>query len=347
MKVLAWPAFRPTGNPYNQLLYRAICRKGGQVSECSIPRLLAGRFDILHLHWPEWLISHESFASSIARFARFVGILTVARRKGMRVVWTVHNVLPHENYHPWLTSRFYATFIPHVDGFISLNRANVDAIIAHHPLLRDRPHAVTPHGDYRSTYENRISRGEARRALGLPEHSRVALYFGVIRPYKNVPRLVRSFREIDDPHHVLVVAGTPSTRALAEDIRAAAGNDPRVRLRFEFVPAHEVQLYFNAADMVVLPFADSWNSGTAILALSFNRPVVLPEIDFVLELRELVGGEWIRPYRNEMAPNVLREAFSWLAHTSRPQVACLDKLSWDAIAESTLEFYRRVIGTTD
>src|SRR5437879_12899485 len=62
MRILAWPAFRPdTGNPYNALLYGAVERRGAEVDEFTPRRLLSGRYDVWHIHWPD-RIAHANAA---------------------------------------------------------------------------------------------------------------------------------------------------------------------------------------------------------------------------------------------------------------------------------------------
>jgi glycosyltransferase involved in cell wall biosynthesis len=57
-----------------------------------------------------------------------------------------------------------------------------------------------------------------------------------------------------------------------------AGGDPRVRIDPRFVPANEVQVYLNAADIAVLPYRQITTSGAALLAFSFGLPVIAPAI---------------------------------------------------------------------
>lgn len=344
LRLLAWPAFKARGNPYNQLLYGHIRKRGAVVEEFSFRKLLAESYDVLHLHWPEWQVSHSGFLVSFFRFLRFLAVMVVARGRGIRVVWTVHNLRPHEPYHPRLVERFYRMFLPRVDGFISLSHANVKSIMESHPRLRGRPHLVTPHGDYRAVYPNSVEKEAARYQLGISNDSVVALYFGTIRTYKNVPALIRQFRNVDDPDFLLLVVGAPSTKRLEDEVVTASGSDRRIRMSLKFVSVEDVQLFFNAADFVVLPFLDSWNSGSAILALSFNRPVLVPETGSVLELQESVGPEWVKTYRGEISPEILQQGFRWKVGMANNPEAPLEGLNWERIAEKTITFFESIGG---
>jgi len=53
-------------------------------------------------------------------------------------------------------------------------------------------------------------------------------------------------------------------------------NDKRIKVFLDFIPDNDIQIYMNAADIIVLPYLDILNSGVAILAMSFGKPVIAP-----------------------------------------------------------------------
>ena len=116
--------------------------------------------------------------------------------------------------------------------------------------------------------------------------------------------------------------------------------DPRIRLTLGHVPDDQVQVYLRAADLVALPFRDITNSGSALLALGFDRPVLVPDRGAMGELQALAGSEWVRTYEGELTPALLAHALEW-ARAGRPQASPpLEALDWSRIAEETLAFYR-------
>ncbi|CAN0479167.1 unnamed protein product, partial [Phaeothamnion confervicola] len=60
---------------------------------------------ILHFHWPSILYGGKTPAEFTRKTAKFVAVLDQARSIGCRVVWTAHNVFPHENPFPELDHR--------------------------------------------------------------------------------------------------------------------------------------------------------------------------------------------------------------------------------------------------
>jgi glycosyltransferase involved in cell wall biosynthesis len=205
--------------------------------------------------------------------------------------------------------------------------------------LKGVPNYVIPHGHYRSEYPNTVC--DARKKLGVSSRARVLLFFGQIRQYKNVPALIRAFRRIQGDV-ILCIAGRPSSEYLATEVAREAAGDPRVRLHLHEVPKERVQLFFRAADLVVLPYRDILNSGTALLSLSFSRPVLVPDRGSMGELRLSTGPEWVRTYTGEIGAATIEEALRWSVNRPRPDQLCLDHLEWPELARQTLNAYAEI-----
>lgn len=348
LRIMAWPAFEnTTGNPYNRLLYEEMVACGVQVKEFTARQAAAGSHDIWHMHWPDDLLSRRRTVPTAARLAGLRGLMNWKRRRGTRIVWTVHDLGPHESYHPRLERWFWGWFLPEIDGYITLSEFAREAAQETFPALRRVPGYVTPHGHYRSAYPNEIDRDAARGRLGLSRDETMMLHLGRIRPYKNVPHLVGTFSQTDLRNTRLFIVGNPVSDDLRSQIEQAAAEDLRVRLRLEFIPDEDMQVYFNAADLVVLPFRDIVHSGSALLSLSFNCPVVVPTHGAMGELREQVGADWVHTYEGEFTSGVLTAALEWLRRTDRSSPAPLNDLGWDTIARRTLEAYQSILRATE
>lgn len=323
------------GNPYVRLLIAALEDEGASVvdfSARSVPSC-----DIVHVHWPEWVLDAPRRPAALARIGRLLGALARARRRGARLVWTVHNLGAHDSAGGRVG---WSGFTRQVDGFISLTDAAVEPARRRFPRLADVPGFVIPHGHYRDAYPNTVSRHEARSFLDLPPAATVGLFLGQVRRYKNVPALLRTFARVDaggdGADHRLIVAGRPANDALRQECVVAGGDDPRVQLRLDFVPPHEVQYLMAAADVVVLPYGETLNSGAALLALSFDRPVLAPAAGAFVDLERRLGTDWVRTYDGDLDPATLEAALQ-----TPPPVGTvpLDDFSWPEIARLTLAAY--------
>lgn len=344
MDILAWPAFEnKTGNPYNRLLYRAVEEEGGRVREFTIQRALRDPGDIWHVHWPDDFLSYPSPLRAWTFVLAELVLMALARLRGTRIVWTIHDLGPHESYHPRLERLFWTAFVPLVDGVVTLSDQALDRARQRFPQLRDVPSAVVPHGHYRPAYPDPVPTLEARRRRDLPADAFVAAFVGRIRPYKNVEPLVRAFRRWTAPDARLLVAGNPSAHSLRDAIEDAAAPDPRVHLDLRFLPDAEMPDVLGASDLVVLPYEDILHSGSALLALSFNRPVVVPDRGAMAELRSQVGEAWVFTYEGAFTPDVFDAARAWVHATERPERAPLDALHWPRLARQHLDLYDRVL----
>jgi beta-1,4-mannosyltransferase len=346
LRVIARPAFN-RGNPYNWLLYTHMVAAGGvHVEEYSWRRLLSGRYDIWHLHWPESHFNDRNPALALRRSATALGLLRWARSRGTKIVWTIHNLRSHEQYYPALERLFREAFLRLLDGHISLSHSGAEAALAQFPRLGRVPGFVIPHGHYREYYATQLPKAAARLALGVDPRSRVLAFIGQIRPYKDVPQLIASFRALTDPGLVLLVAGEPNTKALAAQLHGAAGDDRRVHLSLGWIPEDRILAYVAAADLVVLPYREVLNSGSALLALSCDRPVLVPGIGSLAELETVAGSAWVRTYSGPLTSDQIANALCWAVDTGRPSRAPLQSLDWDEIAAATLRAYRTVVAAT-
>lgn len=342
----AEPAFRTAhANPYNARLYATMQAHGCRVRDLSYLRLFTRRVDIVHLHWPELTFLTGRSWRALARMLLFRAGLRVARlRNGTKLVWTVHNVASHERRAtPALRARHRRLLVEEVDGLLSLTEGGLDAARRAFPELDGVPAAVTPHGHYREDYDFRATRSEARARLGIRRDATLAVSVGMIREYKNIPALVGTVVS-GDGDVVLAVAGKPASPALADEIRAAAAGSPRVVLDLAFQSDEAIATWLRAADLVVLPYRSIQNSGSAVLALSADRPVVVPALGAMRELQDAVGPDWVRCYDREFDDAELAVTVAWATEVARPARAPLDGLDWDGIAEDTAAFYRHVRG---
>jgi glycosyltransferase involved in cell wall biosynthesis len=177
----------------------------------------------------------------------------------------------------------------------------------------------------------------SRAALGLPLEARVALFLGLIRPYKGVDLLLEAMARLPaagDWH--LVVAGEPWGAYGAELAARAGAADVARRVRFlpGWVPEAELPLLLAAADLVVLPYRSGSQSAVAPLALGAGLPVLSTTVGGLPEVvRHGVDGWLVAPG----SADALVQAF---ADLDRPRLAALaagaregrDRFTWDGYA---------------
>jgi beta-1,4-mannosyltransferase len=343
LRVLAWPmTSRPGENPYIDLLYGALRQRGAvELAPYTKMRLARCPWDIFHVHWPEWSLRSDRSIGRVWDTMQFLALLRQARVRGCRVVWTAHDLRPHDSSGRKDMARFMAAFSRQVDMVIGLSAASLSEVDAVYPQLGNVPRAVVAHGHYRHAYPAcDLTREQARQAMGLVSTGRLLLFVGQVRDYKNVEALVASFRRVASAEDRLVVAGKALDPALAARIDQAAEGDSRVRLELRTIDDHEISLFLTASDVVLLPYRAILNSGTALLGLSFDRPVVVPAMGSLNELRDRLGPEWVRTYEGPFGDDVIAEALLSVRPTGH---APLDGLDWESVADETLKAYRAAL----
>jgi len=149
------------------------------------------------------------------------------------------------------------------------------------------------------------SRDEARRKLGLKGN--VALFFGHVRPFKGLDIALRAWRLLTTDV-TLVVAGEAWWKGEAE-YRELAKGLANVRLDFRFIPDAEIATYFAAADVVLAPYRIEAQSGVALTAFHFARPVIATDVGGLPEIIEEGQNGMLVPPENPAALAKAVDAF--------------------------------------
>lgn len=236
--------------------------------------------DIVHIHWPE-LYRSAPAPSSKEKAAFFLNALDAYRQVGATIVWTVHNLLPHES--SVLDAEVYQGIIDRADLIVHHCTASQRLLEENYRLPRHVTQIVTPHGHYFS-YPSGVTKAAARLELGIPDDAFVYLHFGNVRRYKGLDNLLAAFTKVRPNKKWLLVAGNYSAvtgkgalhdRLLIWWIRKFSR---RTSLHLRTVPSERVQIFMSACDCVVLAHNRGLNSGVAILGMTFGRPVIGPDI---------------------------------------------------------------------
>lgn len=345
LRVLSYPPQEgEKRNPYLELLYEPLLAAGVTVDSYSGRRALRGRYDIWHVHWPERVFGRGWSLRAVRRSVTLLLLLRLQRLCGARIVWTIHNLDHHEIRRRVGVGLFWRLFASQVDGFISMTSSGVPLALARFPALGRKRHVVIRHGDYRGRY-SRQDRNAARARLGVESTAPVFLFCGLIRAYKNVPRLLSAFSQVADDRAVLLIAGEVLDERHRAQVIELAERDSRVRLHLGFVSGEDMAAHLAAADLVVLPFREVYNSGSVMLALSLDRPVLVPASPTMQELRELVGGRWVHCYDGQLDATVLERVMETVRTAGNLGTPDLRPFGWGGIGAQTLDFYQAIVAT--
>ncbi len=295
--VVSYPPVLHT-NPYQRLLYRELARHGVVLAAAAPFKLgwlrrARGSVQVLHFHWPQayWVHDHGPRILrrplSYAKVALFGVRLRGARALGYTIVWTVHQVYPHERS-PGRLDRLGARALARSSDLLLVHDRGTAATMERELGRQAEKRALVPHGSYEGVYPPGRSREAMRAKLGLEPGTFAFLSFGDLRAYKGVSLALRAVAETTAPELRLVVTGGVEDKSQAEAVRAAAKRDARIVDNLGFVPDDRVAELFGACDAALVSRSDGGTSGSLILALSLGLPVVAARQS---AYEDLLGGE--------------------------------------------------------
>jgi beta-1,4-mannosyltransferase len=342
LRVASWPGKSFALNDMIPLVCEGLAEAGVEVIDLKHPRLEHPRCDILHIHWPEQVF--WAGGSRLRTAARAAATLLALRRlsaNGTRIVWTVHNLSPHDlqNAQKLLWSFYQPELVRMVDGFMTLSPSTLDTVRERIPNLAGKMSDYAWHPAYPDTVRGPAVRARVREDLGIPQNADVVGFLGQVRPYKGVDDLIRVFRETPDPNLFLLIAGKPSAE-YGREIAAMAAGDDRIKLRLKFLDSGEFCDFTAATDLIVAPYRDYLHSGTLIHAASSARPVLTPTTPFSSDLADEIGGGWVINYEPPLTPEVLISGITARKHRDLPD---LSRLSMQQAGRRMVDFYQRVM----
>ncbi len=297
MKVLFMPDWAKE-NPYQDLLARELREIGVDVSLANYPdgwfplnRSIRkfGPLAAIHLHWITPLIAPILWSMNpLARSAKLALLLLdvlLVRMRGIKVIWTVHNLVAHESPDKKLEIGVRRWLAISCSRLIIHSTHALQRIEAAYERNLSCRSTVIPHGNYDGCYPcSEVRQQTLAGQLNPDGHRLVVLFFGAIRPYKGVQTLIRAFRAAHAPNLHLVVAGRPISPVLAQEITGLAAGNPRITLMLDYVPTEDVAPLFAAADVVALPLDEALTSGSVVLSMTMGRSVLLPEEERALDI---------------------------------------------------------------
>lgn len=279
------------GNPYLALLYSNLDKynfsyvNSGYFGQEWL-RKNSRTIDYIHFHWIASSYENSQGKNSFLRLAVFLGKLWFARILGYRIIWTVHNLYPHNRPRGWKSWLFRLLYI-HSVNIVFVNFHNAKSDIAKIFWRRSNVFVI-PHGNYRLVYPNIPSQDEARKKLQLASNEFIYFLFGGISPYKGPHTAIKAFSKFEAVHARLVVKGQCLLPQYAEKLNAMAESESRIDLQLghDDVSDPEVCLWMSAIDCVVAPYEDIYTSGMIYLAATFGKPVIAPRLGVCAELEK-------------------------------------------------------------
>lgn len=318
----SFPPPRPTSvNPFTHQLASHLGDAGVTVHYFSWRTALLGRYDLVHVHWPEILVSGRTPIRALVR--QLLTLFLVARLTATRrpLVRTVHNLELPDGLSP--TQRLVLR---------AVDRATTLRIVLtpRTPVPAGAAVVTIVHPHFRDWFTDYQRSEPVPGQLG---------FVGRIRRYKGVESLIGAVAGAGGV--TARIAGYPSSAELADTVQRLAGESTRVAVEFGFVSDARLVEVVTSSELVVLPYTLMHNSGTAITALSLDRPVLVPHNPVTSDLQAEVGEGWVHTFTGELDADDILRALGASRMTRTPPR--LDAREWEGAAQAHVAAFRQAL----
>jgi len=259
----------------------------------------------------------------------------------VKVIILCHNISPHEGspLDKTLTRFLFKT----ADGFVIQSKAGTD------DLLRIIPHAkyaYNPHPIY-DIFGTPQKKSTARKTLNLDPHEPIILYFGYVREYKGLEYLIEAFPTIyqQTGGQLLIVGEFYKNKKKYLQLIAANGIQDKVVVLDKYIPNELVNIYFSAADILVLPYVSATQSGITQIALSYGLPCVVTNVGGLPEVIKPNKTGFVVPPRD---PDAIAQAvIHYLTQSNRAAIRAhilqeKERYSWHTMKNTLITLYQDI-----
>jgi len=277
---------------------------------------------------------------------------------GKKIVFTAHNVnAGKRDGTDSLLNRFTLKIQYELTDHIFVHTEQMKTELLEEFRIRKEKVTVIPFGINNAVPDTELTIAEAKRRLGVDSTEKTILFFGGIRPYKGLEHLVAAYQRLaaKDESYRLVVAGEPKKgteqylRCIQEAIETGPGRERVIQL-LKFIPDDETELYFKAADVLVLPYTLIYQSGVLFLGYRFGLPAVATDVgSFRDDIVEGVTGFLARSCTAQDLANAIENYFSSDLYRTldcrRAEIRdhAGARNSWNLVAQETCKVYAKLL----
>jgi D-inositol-3-phosphate glycosyltransferase len=282
------------------------------------------------------------------------------RLLGKKVVFTAHNVNAgkRDSNDSWLNRVSLKTQYTLCDH-IFVHTKGMKSEMASEFRIPESKISVIPFGINNTVPNTSLSNAEAKHQLAINNNDKALLFFGNIAPYKGLEYLIAAFQELfqTDRTYRLIVVGKPKgPESYWTEIQRRLTNSDiadRVIAKIEYVPDEETELYFKAADVLILPYAHVFQSGVLFLGYSFGLPAIAADVGSLKE--EIVKGETgfvFKPWDSSDLARRIEDYFNselfrnLESRRGHIKAYANERYSWHKVAAMTADVYSDLL-TTD
>jgi len=293
-------------------------------------------------------------------FVDRVLLMAYYRLLGRRIVLTAHNVniRKRDNCDSWF-NRLSLRVQYYLADNIFVHTERMKSELLADFGVPDTKISIIPFGINNTAPNTSMTTIDAKRTLCLRSNNKLMLCFGQIAPYKGLEYLIDAFSELakSDESYRLIIAGKvkPGQTEYWNRIRRKIDDSvcrDQIIVRIEHVPDEEVELYFKAADVLIVPYIHIFQSGVPFLAYSFGLPVIATDVGslredivegrtgFVCQSRDSadLAGTIDRYFKSELFRDLESRRLEIKEYAN-------ERYSWNKVAAITTAVYSKLVSS--
>lgn len=294
MKKQILSAYFPYDNPGNKYTSNTQkCIRNAGINIVNLKRYMFPLKDffackIFNFNWIEDRIA-DNANGNFRRWLKYVRMcltFDLIKIKGGKIVWTMHNKLPHSSDKRKYKVKLMRKIARRASAVVIHCPDSVEPLKALYPKIKEEKICLIPHPSYIGSYTP--SGVDIKKRLGIKEEEKIFLFMGAARRYKNIETLIIAFKDIPHDKIKLVIAAETDTKEYADELHALAGGSPDIIFDDRFIPDGELADYILTADITVLPYnkETTLNSGSVYMSFSYKTTVVCPAIGTINGLKD-------------------------------------------------------------
>jgi glycosyltransferase involved in cell wall biosynthesis len=337
LRVAIFPEERQD-NPYLNQIKAGLRQAGVDIAPGNSDYLSSGwlwanrrKVQVLHLQWLQYHYVRGDRQAAWSLVIKFALKLTLARLLGYHIVWTMHNLFPHERSKPAIADMLVRRMVVWLAQAVIVHCGAAQQQLAAR-LGRVKGVFIAPHPNFCAVLEGDgapESQSQARQALGWPVEQLVFLFFGAIRPYKGLQELITAFRQVGPGLRL-------RSDCLAPDSGELMAGADSLRLRSDCLPGNPNNLnantgnYAGPAKLMIVGKPRNEDEAAAVRAWvgeDSNIQAVLERISDQDLARRLRGCDAVvLPFRDILTSGSAMLAISEGKPVIAPACGCLPEL---------------------
>jgi glycosyltransferase involved in cell wall biosynthesis len=290
--------------------------------------------EVLHLQWMRFYLIDGVFLSL---FARLIGI---------KAVYTVHDVLPHDRNTLFNRLIFYLVY--RSQNLLIAHTDHIKQRVLKEFKISEKKVHVVKHGVYKVNKNGELSAEDVRSKLNYNHDDFIILFFGRIARYKRVELIIKSYNDLKREHKglKLIIAGKVPNDFKEEFENIKGENDLKgITIKTYYIDDDEVELLFRSANVTVLPYKEASQSGVLFMSYAYGVPVIVPNLGgFPDDVIQGETGLLFNPDEETSFTETLRNAINVF---SQPKEEFINKIknfaeenySWNASSKNLFHIY--------